>query len=614
VSYAAEPYAQFVQDMLLALTGGVTRQEFQFLPEQMPFKLTAPGPVVGTSVQIFGQANGAYRRFLLRTDYALLDDFSIQWKTRQDGTRAADAVWPDDGTTFYANFEYLAPGGAVPQLTDRNPGSVVRLIAESFAREYAMFSQQLEAVYRAGFVATAGGRDLDQLAVLVGITRRLATFAGGTVVFGRSTPAPADIFIPAGTRVSTSQPPPLVFATTAPQTLRRGNLSVEAPIQSLNAGAGGIVDAGTIQVLHRPILGIETVSNTVATQFAGTSEDDTALRARVQRALETAGQATTGALLGALTSIPGVREKDVRIEEDPLAHPGVVKLNVALSAMADTQATGQQPGAALLQTLQQALDIIEETRPVGVRVLSNLQVAPPPGSAIPPNLPSPPPTEAPVSLGTNPNPTNLFLPVNVSVRVWPTTATLTAKQKTDLVQKCQSAVNDFLLQAGIGEFLIYNRLITALMAVDNVLDVRVEMYPQANPEQPHDKNLVPDNPSVRPTAGVVDVQLGGSLLMLDITVAVTLKGASLTGDPGTARAAALELIQDQLRNGLQKQQPSTLSAGALRALLSDPDTYSVTDLHYRVEYQDAGVRIHQQDVTLPLSGTEQLWVRSVAAS
>jgi len=603
MSYVAEPYAQFVEDLLLALTGGITRQEFHFLQEEAPFRLTAPGPILPTSVQVFGQANKTYRRFLRSTDYLVADDFSIQWKARQDGTPAAGAIWPDDGTTFYANFEYQVPGGAVPLLTDRNPGSVVRLLAESFAREDAVLSRQIEAVYLAGFVETATGRDLDQIAVLVGATRRTATFAAGSVVFGRSTPAPADVFIPAGTRVSTSQPPPAIFETMVPQTLRRGNLTVEVPIQAVSTGASGIVPADSIQVIHRPILGIETVSNTVSTQFSASSEDDATLRARVQRALQTAGQATTGALLGALTSIPGLREKDVRLEEDPLAHPGVVKLSVALPSVSEAQAQ---------QMTRQASDLIEQTRPVGVRVLSNIQAPRPLGpGTVGTGLRLA--DGAPVSVGSGATATDLFFPVNISVRVSPATLSLSTQERSDLIQQCTKAVSDFLAQAGIGEILIYNRLVAQLMAVNQVLDVAIEMYPQAHPEQPHFKNLVPDNPNLRPVAGIIDVQLGGSLVMLDISVGLTLKGAGLLGDPATARAAALDQIQEKLKNGLQTTPPAVLSVGALQALLTGADTYTVSSLHYNVEYQDAGVRVHQQDVQMPISGTEQLWIRKVSA-
>ena len=79
MSYAAEPYVQFVDDLLTALTGGVIRDEFRFLPENEPYRLHAPGPPVPSTVRIFGQAAGAYRRFQSGKDYKLEPDFTITW-------------------------------------------------------------------------------------------------------------------------------------------------------------------------------------------------------------------------------------------------------------------------------------------------------------------------------------------------------------------------------------------------------------------------------------------------------------------------------------------------------------------------------------------------------
>jgi hypothetical protein len=324
VSYASEPYVQFVDDLLTALTGGVIRDEFRFLPENEPYLLHAPGPPVPSTVRISGQAAGAYRRFQSGKDYKLEPDFTVAWLD------TADAVLPDPGTVFYANYEYNGPAGVNPPLTDRNPGSVTRLLAESFAREYAVLSRQLEGIYNASFVETATGRDLDQIGLLVGVERRTATFAIGSVVFFRSTPSPADIFIPAGTRVSTGKPPAAQFETQVETTLRRGSLSAEALIQALASGPAGVVAAQAISVINSPILGIDGVSNAQATGFQSASETDDQLRHRIERGLEGAGQATPGALLAALTTIPGVREKDVQIVEDPISRPGVIQLNVAL--------------------------------------------------------------------------------------------------------------------------------------------------------------------------------------------------------------------------------------------------------------------------------------------
>jgi uncharacterized phage protein gp47/JayE len=599
LSYAAEPYAQFVDDLLLALTGGVIRQQFRFLPEFEPYRLTDPDPIVPSTVQVFGIADGTYRRFLVNTDYRIGSDSTIQWNKREDGTRKADAIWPDDGTTFYANFESLSEAGAAPPLTDRNPGSVTRLLAESFAREFAVLSRQLEEVYRAGFIPTAGGRDLDQLAMLVGVTRRSVTFAAGTVVFARSTPSPADIFIPAGTKLSTAQPPPVVFETLEAATLRRGNLSVEVPVQAMVSGSSGVVPANAIGIVNRPILGIETVANSTSTSFGGSAEDDEAVRRRARRALEGAGLATTGALTAALTTIPGLREKDIQIAEDPLAHPGIVKLNVALPKMDEPQR---------LAVVAQAIELIERTRPVGVRILPNIAAAPVlvgPASPRKPLLPAVPPAVGTVTPG------NLFMKVDVNVQLAPTTLSLTPQQRNDLQARGEKVVADFLADAGIGEVLIYNRLIARLMEIEGVLDATLEMYPQDQPDQPRDQNVMADNSAVRPSQGNIVVELGGALVVLDVDITVQAKGAGAGADVDTFRAAVATEVQEQLRPAFQTRLVPTLSPTNVMGLLTGSDNYTVKTLHYRVEYQEAGVRIHQQDVQFPLSGLEQLWVRTV---
>lgn len=600
MSYVAEPYAQFVDDLLTGLTGGVVREEFRYLAENEPFRLSAPFPLIRSTVRVTGQADGAFQRFRAGTDFDLGEDNAILWRRQPNGSPAADATLPDPGSAFYANFEIAAPGGAAPLLTDRNPGSVVRLLAESFGREYAVLSRQLEAVYEAAFVDTATGRDLDQLVRLLGLSRLQATSATGTVLFARTSPAPADIFIPAGTRVSTAEPPPVVFETTEDRTLRAGNLGVEAPVAALVADAAGVVAAGVITAIHRPILGIESVSNPQATRFAGTVESDEALRARARRALERAGQATTGALLGALTSLAGVREKDVRIAEDPIAHPGVVRLDVALPAMPDEECQ---------RAAERAVALVEEVRPVGVRILHNIDAPRPLGPGTPSPNPVPDEGDAPASIGVT---SELFLPVAIDLEVMPTTLALTPAERSDLATRAERTARAFLDEAGIGEVLVYNRLVANLMALDGVLDVAVEIYPQSAPELPHRKNLIPDDPGVRPVAGQITVEVGGSLVMLDVTVGISLKGAGLIGEASTNKAAARSEIESRLRTGLERRDFTTLSVTALMALIGQPETYSVTDLHYTVEYVDAGVRIHQQDVGLPLGGLERVWVRKVS--
>ncbi len=600
MTYAAEPYAQFVDDLLSALTGGTVRERFRFLPEEAPYRL-AGSAVLPATVRLVGQVDAAFRRFRPGTDFQLDAVNTLVWLANADGAPAKDAVWPDDGSVFYAAYE---TADAERLLTDRNPGSVTRLLAESFAREFAVLSRQLEGVYQAGFVGSAGGRDLDQIAALVGVTRRRRLAATGSVVFARSTPAPADVTINAGTRLSTAQPPAMLFETTADRTLQRGNLSVEVPVVALESGAAGVVGAGAISVVNRPILGIDSVANPQPTRFAGADETDDALRDRVQRAHEGAGLATTGALLSALTTLPGLREKDVRIAEDYLAHPGVVKLTVALPAAASD--------AERLASVEQAVALIERTRPVGVRIEHNIDAPLPAGNATPGAGTVADDAAEPLTVGIVSDGAAMFLPVDVNVQLTPTTLALAPEARADLERRGRDTVAAFLADAGIGEALVYNRLVAQLMAIAGVLDVAVELYPQNAPGGARRRNLLVDNPAVRAVAGVVTVQVGGALVMLDLSVNFTLRGAALLGDAATAREVARSEAAARLADGVAAlASGQTLTPELLKNLVPQTDTYTLTDLHYQAEYLDAGVRLHQQDVQLPLGGLERLWIRRV---
>jgi len=603
VSYVAEPYAQFVEDLLSGLTGGQTREQFRFLPEEAPYRLVAPGAIVPTTIRVFGVADNSFRRFLPDRDFTFDTGTStVVWRSASEGGPAPQAVWPDAGSAFYVNFEYQHGVEAAPLLTDRNPGSITFLLSASFAREYAVLSKQLEAVYQSAFLDTATGRDLDQLVALVGLVRRTASFATGVVVFSRSSPAGGDITIPAGVRLSTAQPPSAVFETVEEQTLRRGNFSVDAAVQALDTGSAGIVPANAITVIHQPILGIESVSNPQPTRFIGETESDEALRARARRALEAAGRATPGAIIGALTGLAGLREKDIRLDEDPLAHPGIVKISVALPPLQDD--------SEKQAVIREAVERIEESRPAGVRVLTNIDAPAPvgsasPGSGIVPDEGGPPVTSGVVETG------ELFLFVDVNVQLAPTTLGLTPQERTDLVARGRQTVEAFIGEAGIGEALVYNRLVAQLMQIPGVLDVVLEMFPQGDSTTYRRKNVIPDNPAVRPVAGTIDVQLGGALVGLDVTVSITLKGTALLGLPETEKAKALLDIETRLRDQLDPPPFDTLSVNGLLAILGGAETYDIATLHYRAEYVEAGVRINQQDVELTLSGLEQLWIRRV---
>src|SRR6185503_3998425 len=129
----------------------------------------------------------------------------------------------------------------------------------AFAREVAVLQKQMAFIYDSAYVELATGTSLEHVAALLGITRTDARFAVGEVLFLRDTPAPGDISIPAGTVVATERGE--TFETIERRTLTRGQLSVTASIRATVDGTPGKVDARTINLITRPIFGINGVVN-----------------------------------------------------------------------------------------------------------------------------------------------------------------------------------------------------------------------------------------------------------------------------------------------------------------------------------------------------------------
>ncbi|HET7503170.1 MAG TPA: baseplate J/gp47 family protein, partial [Kofleriaceae bacterium] len=433
---------------------------------------------------------------------------------------------------------------------------------------------------------------------MVGLTRRTRVHAVGTVVFARTTPATADIFIPAGTRVSTADAPVAVFQTTADGLLRRGNLSTEVPIRAEASGPTGVVAAGAIRVLHRPLFGLDSgVSNPAATALGSADETDEELRRRARRALETGGRATTGALVGALASLPGVRDKYIRADEDDLLRPGVVSLRVAADLDDDTAA--------------RAVELIEANRPAGIRILHDLDRHATIGALEPAlDLLDDDPDAPAATLGGD----GVYFPVVIAAQILPASAALSPQERAALAAAGKQAVAEFIADVGVGEPLIYNKLIAALMGLPGVLDVRVEMYPQgAPPEARRKRNLEPNGP-LRPTAdlahgGGTVVEVGGELIALDLTISVTLLDAGALGDPEIDREEARRQIARQIRDGVS--QLSQLSAGALKGLALHSDTYRLDSVSYKAEFIHGGVRLILDNPPLTVGSLERPWVRSL---
>jgi hypothetical protein len=410
------------------------------------------------------------------------------------------------------------------------------------------------------------------------------------VVFSRSTPAPADISIPLGTLVSSSDAPPVTAATTADCTLLAGALSVTAPVAAQQPGPPGTAQAGALTVIHRPILGIEAAANPESLLLGAPNETDAALRLRCSRALETSGASTADAITGVLTTIPQIQEQDVRVIEDHLNAPGVVNVVVA----------PQQP--LTTEQARYAAQLLEEIRPAGILLLHNLPpvpVPPAPGQQPPP----PPPAPTPAPAGP-PNPA--LLQVAVSVMVTPQSLTLTPTQQSGLESQVATALQAAADQLGVGDAVVYNALVAAAMSVQGVYDVAIDLTPAGQPAVQTNVEV----PQQQRASLSFTVQLRAAPIAFDLAVTVTPLGTATLIDKPTALAEVSADIQSRLATAMASVQ-SPITAASFLGVLTDTPTYHVNALTYRVEYVAEGLRVTTADATVVPTSGQVLWIRSV---
>jgi hypothetical protein len=212
----------------------------------------------------------------------------------------------------------------------------------------------------------------------------------------------------------------------------------------------------------------------------------------------------------------------------------------------------------------------------------------------------------------------LFYPVAVKAIVVPMSSLLTGNARNALKAEAIEVIHGVVAEAGIGETVVYNRLVEKLMVIEGVLDVTLDLYPNAPNIFPlSHRNLVPPR-TLRPTVlesegGTVRVDIGGQLIALDVRIRVTLLGAGLEGDQAANREDARTQVAGQLRE--RTRDLTKFSVADLRSLLTDSEFYRVDDFEFNAEYVDAGVKLNTvftaSTSAVPISTLERVWVRTV---
>lgn len=171
----------------------------------------------------------------------------------------------------------------------------------------------LEKVYYSGYVSTATGVQLDRLAKLVGIRRRVASPANGSVTITGNVSKD----IPLGTEVTGATEGSPVYQTTEAATIGAGG-NVTIPIESLEAGTAFNVGASVLTQLVEPDADVTSVNNALAITNGQDREEDYEFRQRILDAVAGGG---TSNIRNDLLAVDGVRaatvfENDENVEVD----------------------------------------------------------------------------------------------------------------------------------------------------------------------------------------------------------------------------------------------------------------------------------------------------------
>lgn len=547
MTFVAQPYQQFVEDLVTGLTGGLTREEHQFEGNEESYTLAAPD-VNKRTITVFGQSNRAFVKFEPGIDYEYQpEEGAIYWKS--------EGKQPDDRSFFYINY-YLQQGYS--RLSDRNPGSVISILSEAFGREFAVLHQEMELIYRSGFVDLAEGASLDHVAALLGLTRKDARFAGGEVLFKRGTPAEGDITVATGTLVSTNQGQN--FETTDKRTLRKGQLSVVCPIRAQAEGPAGQVEAGAITIVNRPIFGIEAVLNEKPSFFATAKETDEEFRRRIKGALERAGKASLNAIKYSLIEeIPEVKEGSLQVTEKPEV-PGMVEVKF-----------GWEPGgdADLVRRIEES---IFNSRAAGVRVVHNLSTrtkspAAQRAEARQPTIPTEETTPAPEAQ-TQPEkkrkkqqvvhlPAEVLekmpegiMPMRVEVFLSLAEANLSTSQKESIQDQVREIVLDYIEALPMGNPVIYNKLLGRIIQSDDILDADVMVgAKQGTGNLQYRANLATDDRKARIDDPLRDVfvALMEEVVFISLTVLIEPKDDMVSAD---VKQTLQQGVEDIVNDGL----------------------------------------------------------------
>ncbi|HEY3274857.1 MAG TPA: baseplate J/gp47 family protein [Methanocella sp.] len=168
MTFTGKSYRDIAESILSEITRGVVEERFVYERDGGQFMLSYPEEY--SELRVEGNVDGYPVEFTRGVDY-LVSDHHLAWSKGHK---------PDRNTEFVV-YHTTPP---TTDISDINPGSVIRTIVESIAMEMSYLYARMDGVYASGFVDSATGEALDLIVAMLGIARKPAGFAIGEVTMG----------------------------------------------------------------------------------------------------------------------------------------------------------------------------------------------------------------------------------------------------------------------------------------------------------------------------------------------------------------------------------------------------------------------------------------------
>jgi uncharacterized phage protein gp47/JayE len=493
--YNKKRYIEIVDDILQHITRGQTSEKHLFSNSSRIYKLESlpENKLVVGEIEVRGFLNGTSHTFSYDKDYKIRDSTSVEWNISENNPR--DISRPDEHSIFEVSYVFNNSSG----LTDVNTGSVLRTIVEGISKEIESLYDEMESVYKDGFIETSSGSSLDNVVSILGIKRKSPTRAYGYVTFFKNSEPDTvtnteillfdgidsyelknkpikkiksivgisqnnnyefqlnkdyslnlndntiswlsdgkrpdeqreltieyetyqKVIIPTGTVVSTSSTNPkniVSFETKQEIYMERkeeGKWEATIDILAIDPGTSGNVIAGSINVMPKPPIGVDRVINRSNTEGGSDFEYDEYLRERAKKILDEKGKATGLSLQTAIDSIEGVNSTKIIDMPDEIS--GIVKVIVDGGDSKEIEKT------------------IEETKAAGIKVEFD-------------------------------RPMIVLLDMRVILLV-----KKNIFNKEQIITTAEKYIRNYLSSLKIGNSLIINQLISLLLSIEQVGDVK----------------------------------------------------------------------------------------------------------------------------------------------